>query len=694
MRRLNDLKIGTKLNLVSVLVLPAMLALTWWIGGRLASAVLDAKLAQTKAIADVARDVVRTYVARVEHGTLDIKTAQAQAADAIRAMRYGSEDYVWINDMDARIIAHPDHSLEGKDESGLKDPTGKPVIVTAANVVKEHGEGSFSYLWPKTGHTDPQPKISYVVGVPEWKWVIGTGIYVDDAAKLAAGAKRTAWFVSLAIVALLLAVQFSVTGRVSRTLGELTEVASAVADGDVDHLVTHRSGDETGRLADAFRGMIDYLRAAAGAADALAGGDLSVDVQPRSEKDALSRSIAQAGASVRTLVGEVGTLTAAASGGELSTRADAGKLRGAYRDVVGGINATLDAVLAPMKEATSVLSRVAERDLSARMEGAYRGEHATLKHALNQAAENLEQALGEVGMASEQVAAASEQISEGSQALAQGASEQASAIEEVSSSLQEMSAMAKQSAANAREARELAVGARQGTQGGVESMTRLSDAMARIKTSSAATAKVVKTIDEIAFQTNLLALNAAVEAARAGDAGKGFAVVAEEVRSLAMRSAEAAKNTAGLIEESVRHAEHGVEVSTEVGRSLTEIERRVSKVDEVMGEVFAASEQQTQGIGQINLAVDQMNSVTQQVAANSEESASSSEELASQAGRMRAMVGRFVLSTTRPASGKRSVPSAPGQQGPRPGRLPADPTLVVGRRASARVAKPEAEALI
>jgi methyl-accepting chemotaxis protein len=175
-------------------------------------------------------------------------------------------------------------------------------------------------------------------------------------------------------------------------------------------------------------------------------------------------------------------------------------------------------------------------------------------------------------------------------------------------------------------------------------MQRLSQAITQIKTASDETAKIVKTIEEIAFQTNLLALNAAVEAARAGDAGKGFAVVAEEVRNLAMRSAEAAKDTAQRIDEAVSKASDGVTLNHEVLGKLQEIVEHVHKVSEVMGEIAASSAQQQDGVKQLNTAVDQLNQVTQQTAANAQEAASTAEELSSQAAEMQHMVGTFTLS--------------------------------------------------
>jgi methyl-accepting chemotaxis protein len=239
---------------------------------------------------------------------------------------------------------------------------------------------------------------------------------------------------------------------------------------------------------------------------------------------------------------------------------------------------------------------------------------------------------------SEQVGSASEQVASASQSLAEGASEQASSLEETSSSLEEMSSMTKQNADNAKQANALASDASVAADKGVRAMEGMSRAIEEIKKSSDETAKIIKVIDEIAFQTNLLALNAAVEAARAGEAGKGFAVVAEEVRNLAQRSAEAAKNTAALIEGSQKNSENGVRATEELKSILAEITAGVKKVTGLVGEVSAASEEQAQGINQINTAVAQMDQVTQQVAANAEESSSASEELAAQAQQMQEIV--------------------------------------------------------
>ena len=247
----------------------------------------------------------------------------------------------------------------------------------------------------------------------------------------------------------------------------------------------------------------------------------------------------------------------------------------------------------------------------------------------------IKNAVDEMSEAAHQVAAASSQVSSSSQSLAEGASEQASAIEETSSSLEEMSAMTKQNAGNASQADVLMKQANQVVQKANDSMQSLTGSMKEIIAASEETSKIIKTIDEIAFQTNLLALNAAVEAARAGEAGAGFAVVAEEVRNLAMRAADAAKNTSVLIEGTVKKIKDGSNLVTKTNEAFAEVAVSSSKVDELVGEIAAASQEQAQGIDQINKAVAEMDKVTQQTAANAEESASASEEMNAQAEQMK-----------------------------------------------------------
>lgn len=240
--------------------------------------------------------------------------------------------------------------------------------------------------------------------------------------------------------------------------------------------------------------------------------------------------------------------------------------------------------------------------------------------------------------AAEQVASAAIQISSSSQQLAEGSSEQASAVEETSSTLEQTTSMIKQNTDNTAKAAVLATQSKEAADKGSEDMISMMSSMDEIKNSSDKIAKIIKVIDEIAFQTNILALNAAVEAARAGEAGMGFAVVAEEVRSLAQRSAQAAKDTAEMIENNIESSEKGVATAKKVSESLEDITIKAKEVSDLMKEVAEASGEQAQGISQINKALAQIESVTQQSAASAQETAASSEELSAQTETLKEIV--------------------------------------------------------
>lgn len=298
---------------------------------------------------------------------------------------------------------------------------------------------------------------------------------------------------------------------------------------------------------------------------------------------------------------------------------------------------------------------------------------------------------------SREVGSGAGQLSQASQSLAEGSSEQAASIEETSSSLEEMASMTKQNADNAGQANQLMIETTQVVSTANESMKHLNASMLGISKASEETSKIIKTIDEIAFQTNLLALNAAVEAARAGEAGAGFAVVADEVRNLAMRAAEAAKNTASLIEGTVKRVTEGTAVVEKTNSAFSRAASSVAKMGELVGEITASSNEQAQGIEQINKAVAEMDQVVQQNAAHAEQSASASQEMSAQAEHMKDYIAKLAAliggATAARAHSHPNMPKGPksrpaGREKPADGRTPSRNAGGNNDRAPKRLGEP------
>jgi methyl-accepting chemotaxis protein len=346
---------------------------------------------------------------------------------------------------------------------------------------------------------------------------------------------------------------------------------------------------------------------------------------------------------IRAVLTEIRSLTNAAQVGELDRRANAAAHAGTYGEVVLGVNDTISAIVEPVQAALHALEAVAARDLTARVKGEWRGDHARIARACDRAAQSLGEALHELRTETVSSSSAASEISDAAASLADTSASQAARIEEVSAAVQETAAQSRLVAERAAAAREVAFTAQSRTQEGAVAMEQLAGAVDRIRSSSESTGRIVKTIDEIAFQTNLLALNAAVEAARAGDAGRGFAVVADEVRTLAQRAAEAARQTSQLIDTSVLSAKEGASLAADAVDRFREIGKGVEQVASVVDEIAAASAEQSQGVESVTNALEAVSEMTQRVAASSEESAAAAKELEAASARSRAKVDEFTL---------------------------------------------------
>jgi methyl-accepting chemotaxis protein len=325
-----------------------------------------------------------------------------------------------------------------------------------------------------------------------------------------------------------------------------------------------------------------------------------------------------------------------------------------------------EGILRNIRAAAHVIGRVAEGDLTARVTVKAHGETQKMLDGLEVMTSDLRSLVGEVAASARTVADTSAQIAQGNLDLSQRTEEQASTLEETASSMEELTSTVAHNADNARQASQLAVNASEVARKGGQVVGQVVSTMTDISASSRKIGDIIGVIDGIAFQTNILALNAAVEAARAGEQGRGFAVVAAEVRSLAQRSAAAAKEIKGLIGDSVGKVEAGTKLVDDAGKTMQEIVTSVKKVSDLIAEIAAASQEQSAGIGQVNTAVAQMEQVVQQNATLVEQASAATESMKEQAAHMLELVARFQLGQGAAPAPVQLTPVRPVQVRPPP----------------------------
>jgi methyl-accepting chemotaxis protein len=513
-----------------------------------------------------------------------------------------------------------------------------------------------------------------------------------------------------ALVAVLaLALGWFLARVITRPLNDAVQVARDVAKGELEREIVVRSTDETGDLQQAMKSMVAtlkrfnaaqdqmgaehdqgliskridaaafegaYSRMAKGTNNLVAAhigvkmqlvdvlkhyavGDFSVDMpELPGEKRAITEAAATAKMNLVAIQQQISRLADAAAAGDFKERGDASRFQHAFRDIVTSLNTLMSTADKGLADVSRVLSAVARGDLTEHVSADYKGTFDQLKQDSNKTVEQLKGIVGQIRIVSDSINISSREIAAGNMDLSSRTEEQASSLEETASSMEELTATVKQNAENARQANQLAASASDVAVRGGKVVGEVVHTMNEITGSSKKIADIISVIDGIAFQTNILALNAAVEAARAGEQGRGFAVVASEVRSLAQRSASAAKEISTLIGDSVAKVESGAKLVDQAGKTIEEVVESVKRVTDIMAEISAASQEQSAGIEQVNNAITQMDQVTQQNAALVEQSAAAAESMKDQAQALAREVSVFDTGEA-PAAGKAPVAAKP-----------------------------------
>ena len=548
-----------------------------------------------------------------------VKDIIASSCDKLLGMGLDSTEMTLL-DSKGRVIVDCDPQKNGGNglnhdfESVVQklNLAEKGVVSAQKAIAGESGCGYSYHARKQIDQAGGYTHLKGALGYPGMNWAVLVRVAKSDwlAATGQSTVTKAIWTILAVSVAAIAALGWWIGSRFTKPIKQMSAAAERLADGDFSESLDYQSKDEIGTLANSLR-------------------TLSI--------------------TVGNLDCEISGLAEAALAGNLKHRAQAGSFKGSYSALISGLNNTVDAFADPAEKATGVMQQVASGDMRVRMEGNYEGMFAELQESINNAIGQLDGSLTQVHGTSEEVAQAASKMLTSSRSLATGATDQAGALTQVASSIEQMASMTRQTADNAHQAKQLSTETQQAAEVGNGSMQQLADAIEKIKESSDEQAKIVRTIDEIAFQTNLLALNAAVEAARAGEAGRGFAVVADEVRNLAQRSAEAVQSTSAMIEATSQNARQGVEINASVSESLSNILGGASKTNDLIAEIAAAAGEQASGIDQINKAVAEVDKTTQQAAESSQATSAISAGLNKQSVELREAVSRFRLSEVKQA---------------------------------------------
>lgn len=692
MKAFKDWKISQKIiTLFLTSLVPIILIVLFLLLPRIRSVIIEQKEVQLKQTIEMAVNLIKEYTDRIQSGEFTLEEGQKRAMDRVRQMRFDGNNYIWINDRDINMLMHPaNKKLEGTNMRSTPDGEGKMFMQEITEGAISKGEVFVDYSWVKPNEQDPSPKLSYAKYFSQWGWVLATGIYIDDVDANVASIRIEILFFVLILIAILVALGYYVARKLSDPINKIVGVAEKLALGDVNAVLKVESEDEIGKLQDSFVKIIQSVKDNATIAEEIAEGKFDSRINVRSDKDILSLSFIKVVDTLKGLKAEADQLISASVEGKLNVRGEANKFKGGYKEIISGINNLLDAIIKPIKEGVEVLSIMAKGDLTPLVEGEYKGDHQLMKNSINTVRDSLNNALNDVTEAVQATASASNQISSATEEMAAGAQEQSAQTTEVAGAVEEMTKTiientrnaafaaeaSKSSASKAKEGGQVVDEAVKGMQRITEVVTESANAIYTLGQNSDKIGEIIQVIDDIADQTNLLALNAAIEAARAGEQGRGFAVVADEVRKLAERTTKATKEIAEMIKQIQKdtsqavdsmkkgtdEVENGKTLVMKAGEVLKEIIVSSDKVTDVIIQVAAASEQQSQASEQISSNVEGISSVTQQSSAGIAEIARAAEDLNRLTINLQDLVQQFKLAGHHTSEAKRNSILKPKQK--------------------------------
>ncbi|WP_164263877.1 methyl-accepting chemotaxis protein [Stenotrophomonas maltophilia] len=691
----SNLSVRRKLNLLTLLIALGVIALSVIAARMQYLDLTETRKAALKTQVELSYGILQHYHRLAGTGELSEEAAKRAALQALEVMRAQNDTYYFnVYDTGYRLLMHPFRKdLVGKDMKDFHTDDGVRIYYDQVEAARAGG-GFVNYRWAKPGSKGEVEKVAYAGLFAPWNWVVSSGVYMDDVQKQALVFTAIMTVSGGVLVLIVLALSWVIGNRIAVPLKQATAVAEGIAAGKLDSHIGPQPHDETGRLLDAMAGMQQQLHAVitgqremarrhdggelsyridASAfpgeyglmvqeTNALVGshvqtlhdvldvvqqyavGDLSRDIaRYPGEKAAMTTTVDTVKANLGRINAEIKQLASAAAAGDFSRRGDAQRFDHDFRLMLENLNAMMAVSDDNLGKLSQLLSAIAEGDLTARMHGDYQGVFARMRDDANATVAQLTQIVGQIQASASSITLAAGEIASGNSDLSRRTEQQAANLEETAASMEELTSTVRQNAEHARQANQLAIGAHGVASQGGEVVGQVVTTMSAIEASSKKIAEIISVIDGIAFQTNILALNAAVEAARAGEQGRGFAVVASEVRTLAQRSAAAAKEIKGLIDDSVGKVAEGSSLVHQAGSTMGEIVASVQRVTDIMAEISAASQEQSAGIEQVNQTVVQMDETTQQNAALVEEATAAARAMEDQAAQLADAVAIFRL---------------------------------------------------